>query len=110
MESYFSAKRPAVRDPAGGRGRRHQRGRSPRRRSRPPSRAVRSPTRSTRPPTSGRSADVLARGPVVRGAHAAGHVPRALAARRPPERLQHPRGLGRRDGARTCRSPPSRPA
>src|SRR5204863_283231 len=52
--------------------------------------------RPSRPPV------VLARGPLVRSAHAARHVPRPLAARRPAERLQHPRRVGRGDGARSA--------
>ena len=92
---------PAVRDPAGRRRRRDQRRRSPRRRicvaaaRRPVTYAI-DAAADVRPGPLTFSLDGL----VVRGAHAARHVPRALAAGRPSERLQHPRGRGRRDGAR----------
>ena len=100
----------ALRDSAGGRGRRDQRRRSARRgsgRGRPPPGHLRD-RRGRRRPAG--PADLLARRPLVRGAHAAGHVPRALAARRAPERLQHPRRRRPPPWRWTCRSPPSRPA
>ena len=100
MESYFAAKRRLFEIlPDGAVGvdqrRRSARCRSGRRGA--ASGHLRDRRRRRRP---ARAAHLLARRSVVRGAHAARHVPRALAAGRPSERVQHPRRGGHRDGAR----------
>ena len=111
MESYFTAKRRLFEIAARRRRRRDQRRRSARRRPGRGRRAARSPTRSTR------AADVrpgplhvLARRSVVRRAHAARHVPRALAR---SSDVRTPTTSSRRRPRRwrsTCRSRRSKPA
>ncbi len=95
----------AVRDAAARRAEPDQRRRSARRVARSTSAAGRSPTRINRPAdiTPGPLSFSLD-GLVVRRAHAARHAARPFEARRPAERLQHPR-RGRRPRSRsTCRS------
>ena len=101
MEEYFARQAPAVRDAAGGRRRRHEprrparRATSRRSRASPVTYAIDAPADVTPGPLTF-SLDGLAFD--VRTPR--GHAARPFAARRPPERLQHPRGRRGRDGAR----------